>query len=288
MAHILAIGNSKGGVGKTTTTVNIAGCLAKFYGKKVLVVDCDVSSNLTQILGQDGKGNPIDPEGERKAEEFIKAMKMYLIGGDTPDRIISKCVIHTRFPNIDLLPMLPKMEAEKQAASIINIAKSEGKNTYTLFQTVFAEEQNDYDYILLDLPAGFSGLYCTNALCLADFMLIPIDSNSVSVTGSSDAIKILSNDIRPINPKVKVLGLFCNGYQDVEEWRNIYEEFSTLPKTMQVPIRVRRSQYLAKASNKCMPVCYLREKAAVCEDFDLLTQYVMRSFLDSYERKESK
>lgn len=284
MSYKLCIGNHKGGVGKTTTTINIAGTLSKYYNKKVLVVDCDVSGNLTDaFLGTTSEEECLDPDWDKKAFNLVKGMKRYVLLGESEEDLLQHCIIPTNFEGIDILPMLPIEEAEKQEDIIVSSAEKEDVNCYTLYREFLEEVEDIYDYIIFDLPAGVSGLYCMNALNAADLLLIPIDKDNDSVKGSTKIISKMMKLVRPNNPTINTLGVFCNGFKDVGQWRKILSEYEKLPTNFQVPIKIRYSEVLGAAKNVRIPVCYYREKTSVCEDYDLLTQYIMLSFNDKFE-----
>ena len=291
MANKLVIGNNKGGVGKTMSTINIAGCLSKYYGKKVLVVDCDPSGNLTSVFIRDENGEYIDPNWKDKACAFILALRNYVSTGSVTEDAVSANVVHTRFPNIDLLPIPSKDESKKGQRLIEGIAKlqneaGEETNTDIIYRQFFDDVEDDYDYIIFDLPAGVDGLYCINALCVADLLLAPISSDGDSISGGMLAIREMLNKARPNNPKIALLGLFRSGCKDVSQWRETDKLFEQLPDGYKVPVKIRYSEILIAAKNKCLPACYYREKTAACEDFVLLTEYVMRSFSDNFEGKK--
>lgn len=291
MANKLAIGNNKGGVGKTMSTINIAGCLSKYYDKKVLVVDCDPSGNLTSGFVRDENGEYIDAKWKDKACAFISALRNYVSTGSVTEDAVSANVVHTRFPNIDLLPIPSKEEAKKGQRLIEGTArlqKEEGEETNIniIYKKFFSDVEDNYDYIIFDLPAGVDGLYCINALCVADLLLAPISSDGDSLSGGILAIKEMLNKARPNNPKINLLGLFRTGCKDVSQWREIDKLFEQLPDNYKVPTKIRHSEILVTAKNKCIPACYYREKNAACEDFTLLTEYVMRSFHDNIKEKK--
>ena len=290
MAHKLSIGNNKYRIGKTTTTMNIAGCLSKYYGKKVLVVDCDLNGNLTNIFIRDKNDEYIDSEWENKAQAFISALTTYATTGSLTEDAVKANVVHTRFENIDLLP-IPSMEYAEKAEKIIEgralMKKMLGKeaNNNVIYRHLFKDVENDYDYILFDLPANFDGFYCLSALGATDLILIPVTNDYDSLRGCSSVIETINKEVRPNNSKIDVLGLFCNGYKDVSTWRGAYKKLEEFPASYIVPIKIRNSEIVASAKIKNAPVCYYRENAAVCKDYILLTEYVMRSFLDDFEKK---
>lgn len=285
MAHKLCICNHKGGVGKTTTTINIAGSLSKNKGKKVLVVDCDKSGNLTDALVDKSNTQTAHQEGhldtwEQAAFNLIKDMKRYISLGETEESIIKNAILPTEYPRIDIIPILSTSEATKQENIIINTARDEEENCFSLYKKFLEDIEDEYDYILFDLAAGAEGLYCMNALLATDYLLIPVNHDNDSVKGSIKIFEKMTNEIRSQNPKINILGVFCNGYRDVSQWRQTLDDYEALPTNYQIPVKIRFSDGLATAKNLRTPICYHRSKSNGSEDFDQLADYIMQKFGD--------
>lgn len=285
MSHKLCIGNHKGGVGKTTTTINIAASLSKNKGKKVLVVDCDKSGNLTDAFVDKSNTEAMHAEGkpdtwEVAALNLIKDMKRYISLGESEVGVIKNAIIPTDYPGIDILPILSTSDATKQEEIVIGNARNEQEDCYSLYRIFFEDIEDEYDYILFDLAAGAEGLYCTNALRAADQILIPVNHDNDSVKGSIKIFEKMMTEIRPYNQSINILGVYCNGYRDVSQWRQTIDDYEALPTNYQIPVIVRYSEGLATAKNLRIPICYHRSKSNGAEDFEALTNYVMKSFGD--------
>lgn len=285
MAHKLCLCNHKGGVGKTTTTINIAGSLSKNFGKKVLVIDCDKSGNLTDALvdksnTEEAHRNGQPDEWEKIAMNLIKNMKKCILMGETEDGMIKSSIMHTAYHGIDIIPMLPTQEATKQENSIQTVAKTEEADSEGLYKLFLEDIEDEYDYILFDLAAGAEGLYCMNALVATDQLLIPVNHDNDSVKGSIKIYNKIETEIRKKNPNIYIMGVFCNGFRDVSQWRQTISDYEALPANLQIPVRIRFSDSLATAKNLRTPICYHRSKSNGAEDFDLLAEYILQRFGD--------
>jgi chromosome partitioning protein len=178
---IIAIANQKGGVGKTTTAINLAAALAQ-RGKRVLLADLDPQANSTISFLQ--------------IEEIDLSIYDFLM--DTGLRL-DQVVRQTRVENVDLLP------------SRINLAKLEGQLIGELdapfrLKDRIARLENDYDVILIDTPPTL-GLITVNALVAATHLIIPIQSSYFALEGTDDLLDTIERIKARPNPQLEVLGV---------------------------------------------------------------------------------
>jgi len=186
MTKIIATANQKGGVGKTTSTVNLAYTLSN-EGKRVLVVDIDPQGNLTQYLNND----------PRWLDESKKTIYYTLV----EEKPLSKIIIKG---NVDLIP------------TGILLAESESKlmmdySGATVLKNALIEIQDNYDVILIDCPPTL-GMLFVNALAAAQWVLIPVKTDSLSLSGIPNLATTISKIKRKVNPALNIFGVLPTMY----------------------------------------------------------------------------
>jgi chromosome partitioning protein len=184
VSNIIAVLNQKGGVGKTTTTINVGTYLAKL-GRKVLIVDFDPQGNATSGLGLDKQGLELTSyEG--------------LFGKTETDRIVQE----TGVPGLRIIPANANL-----AAAEIELVPME--NREFLLQRVL--QGLDYDYILIDCPPSL-GLLTLNALAAANWLLIPVQTEYYALEGLGQLLAVLQRVHEGINPRLELLGVVATMY----------------------------------------------------------------------------
>lgn len=231
MGKIIAVANQKGGVGKTTTAVNLAACLG-MRGKKVLLVDVDPQGNATSGVGVNKREIAYSTYdllvGERKAEEIL---------------------LKTPFANLDILPSsLQVAGAEVELVEIPDRVNMLKKGIVHLKEV--------YDYILIDCPPSL-GLLPLNALAACDTLLVPIQCEYFALEGLSQLTGTLRQVKRMYNPTIAIEGVVLTMYdgrlnltaQVLAEIKRYYGD--KVYKTT-IPRNVR----LSEAPSYGQPVCY--------------------------------
>jgi len=179
MGKIIAIANQKGGVGKTTTSINLGSALSS-YGKKVLLIDLDEQANATIGLGF--------------SRELIDISTYDLLVLNVP---IENCIYKTNDPHLDLIPS--SMKLAKLETDILDISNKE-----LILESKLASIKNLYDFILIDCPPSL-GIISDNALFAADSVLIPVECEYFAY----DALTQMVNKINQVqaiqNQKGKTL-----------------------------------------------------------------------------------
>jgi chromosome partitioning protein len=186
MARIYALANQKGGVGKTTTAVNLGAYLAD-AGKRVLLVDIDPQANATSSLGVD---------------KYAISRTIYdlLIGAESPGRLImlTNCI------GLDLLPSSPGLAGAE--VELVDMAGRESRLRHALQQI-----RHKYDFILIDTPPSL-GMLTINALTAADGVLIPIQCEYLPLEGLTQLLHTVDLVRSSLNPDLFIRGLIMTMY----------------------------------------------------------------------------
>ena len=185
-ANIIALSNQKGGVGKTTTTVNLGVGHAN-VGEKVLLVDCDPQASLTISLGY--------PQPDKLPCTLSSLMGSVI----TDDPIIpSEAILH-HAEGVDLLPA--SIELSGMEVSLVNAMSRE-----TMLRQVLEPLKKQYDHILIDCMPSL-GMLTINALAAANSVLIPVQAQYLPAKGLEQLLHTVSRVQRQLNPKLKIDGI---------------------------------------------------------------------------------
>ncbi len=184
MAHTIAILNQKGGVGKTTTAINLAAYLAK-AGKSVLIVDFDPQGNATSGLGVD------------KMQLDATVYDVLFQNAKT-----SSVIKETNLPNVFILPANPNLAAAEVELASLDSRESQLKQ---------ALQATTYDFILIDCPPAL-GLLTVNALTAANYVLIPVQAEYYALEGLSQLLSVIQRIRQGSNPELELLGVVLTMY----------------------------------------------------------------------------
>ncbi len=197
MSEIMAIANQKGGVGKTTTTINLSAALAE-KGKRVLVIDMDPQGNTSSGLGIDKEDlkNLSNPTEDGKANTIYQLM----IGECDFD----ECVMKDVYENLDLLPANIDLSA-------IEIESIEMENKNYILADIVEKIRDDYDFVLIDCPPSLNAL-TINSMTTADSVLVPIQCEYYALEGLDQLIHTISLVKDRLNAKLYINGVVFTMY----------------------------------------------------------------------------
>lgn len=251
----IAIYNRKGGVGKSTTCLNIAGCLDTKYRKRVLVVDCDPQANITTCLTL----NSNDVETYHDIAELFSEKKeeteKYIYPVVLPDRS-NRSLVETHI-------CLLKGSKELDRVNTTNM--------YVLrdFLNMYDDK---FDYCLIDCPPSLTDV-TINVLCAADYLMIPCLSGRDGVNGYGMVVEEVNNmKDNGYNPNIRILGVFVNAIDKRYALDNYYATlWSDDFKANSFQSQVRRSSDVPNAYEFGKPVQYYKN-SKVCKDYEDLTK----------------
>ena len=216
MGKIIAIVNQKGGVGKTTTSINLAASLG-VLNKKVLLVDLDPQGNATTGVG-------IDKGGVRNSIYEVLVMKS----------TIEKAIIKTKSKNLYLVPAYLNLAGvDMELIELEKKNRSEGKkfNRVLRLKDELSKIRKKYDYILIDCPPSL-GILTTNALAASDSVLIPVQCEYFALEGIMQLINTIMLAQKKVNPNLDIEGVLLTmlttntnlGLEVVESIKGFFKE----------------------------------------------------------------
>lgn len=252
MGRIIAIANQKGGVGKTTTSINLSACLAE-KGKKVLVIDTDPQGNTTSGFGIDK--NNLD-----------NTIYELILGECT----IRDCIIRDVTNNVSVLPSNVNLAAAE--IELIGIEKKE----YILKNEV-DYVKDDYDFIIIDCPPSLNML-TINSMTTADSVLVPIQCEYYALEGLSQLIHTINLVKERLNPDLTMEGVVFTMYDSrtnlsMQVVENVKQNLSQKIYNTLIPRNIR----LAEAPSYGQPINIYDGKSAGAEAYMQLAEEVINN-----------
>lgn len=245
MSKVIAVFNQKGGVGKTTTNVNLSACIA-VKGRKVLVVDIDPQGNTTSGLGIDKKG-------------LKKTIYDVLIGEARAEEVITQTAVE----NLSIIPSSVQL-----AGAEIELTGFEEREK--MLKKALEGIKDEYQYVFIDCPPSL-GLLTINALTAADSVLIPIQCEYYALEGVGQLMNTIWLVQRGLNPDLKVEGVVLSMFDgrtnlSIQVVDEVKRYFKGMVYTTIIPRNVR----LAEAPSYGVPILMYDPKSKGAEAYEEL------------------
>ncbi|MBE6307136.1 MAG: ParA family protein [Bacteroidaceae bacterium] len=253
MGKIIAIANQKGGVGKTTTSMNLAASLA-LLDKKVLLVDADPQANASSGLGVD-----------------VRSVKCSIYECLINQDSISDAVCDSPVPGLSIVPShINLVGAELE---LLNMPQRERR-----MEALFAPVRNDYDYIIIDCSPSL-GLITVNALTAADSVIIPVQAEYFALEGISKLLNTIKIIKAKLNTRLEIEGFLLTMYDARLRLANqIYEELKGHFGRMVFDTVIQRNIRLSEAPSHGLPVAlYDSESRGSINHMQLAKELIKRN-----------
>jgi chromosome partitioning protein len=250
MPDIIAISNQKGGVGKTTTAVNIAACLAA-AGHSTLLVDMDPQSNATSACG-------LDPNN------LEASVYEALLEGKRP----TVYPLTENFPNLHILPAT--MDLAGAEYELIDLPNRD----YAL-QNALNQLETDFEYVIIDCPPSL-GLLTVNVLAVADWVLVPVQAEYFALEGLSRMILTIQRINRTKNPRLRLLGVIVTMFDGRTNLANqVVEELVRAFPDQLLSTRIQRSIRLSEAPSFGKPIIYYDSRSPGAFQYMSLSEEIL-------------
>lgn len=249
--RVIAVGNQKGGVGKTVTTINIGACLASF-GKKVLLIDMDPQANLTKSAG---------------LSEYKSSVYNLLLSNETNAQTV---IYPTKFKNLHIIPSHIDLSSAE-----IEMVPLYGREF--LLKKRLADIVQDYDFIIIDCPPSLS-LLMVNALTTAKELLIPVQAHHFALEGLSKLMDIFDIIKGEMNEDLNLLGVVVTMFDP--RTRVSKDALNTLKQNPRIKNKlfntiVHTNVKLVESGKKGLPIIYYRKNCHGSKAYTALAKEIL-------------
>lgn len=259
MSTVISISNQKGGVGKTTTCINLGASLAVME-KKVLIVDSDPQGNATSGLGLTAK---------------TRHRTLYeIIFNNAPCRV---CVHSTELNYLSIIPSSPDLVG-------MDLAMAGSVAREFILKERIASLTQEFDFILIDTPPSL-GLLTVNALCAANFVLIPLQCEYYALEGMTQLMGTVGEVQKKVNPNLSILGVILTMFDkrnrlSFQVEKEARKHFSSLTFSSKIPRNVR----LSEAPSHGKPALLYDLRSTGTQAYINLAREVMNRVLETTRR----
>ena len=252
MAKVIAITNQKGGVGKTTTAVNLSAAMA-LKGKRVLLIDTDPQGNATSGLGIDKSKNN-------------KNVYSVLINGDS----IKESIKETQIKKLHVLPS--SIELAGAEIELVNVIARE-----FVLKNAIEEVKDLYDYIIIDCPPSL-GLITINSLSAANSVLIPIQCEFYALEGLGQLVNTINLIKKKINTSLEIEGIVLTMYESRRKLsKEVAEEVRKHFKDKVYDTIIPRNVRLSEAPSHGLPIVVYDKKSVGTKSYNDLAKLVLKA-----------
>lgn len=250
MGRVIAVANQKGGVGKTTTAINLSACLAE-KGQKVLAIDMDPQGNMSSGLGLD-------------KDSIDRTVYDIIIGESNVEEVLQKEVLE----NIDILPANIDLSAAE--IELIGIDDKE-----YIIRNAIGAIKDQYDFIIIDCPPSLNML-TVNAMTTADTVLVPIQCEYYALEGLSQLIHTVNLVRERLNPNLQIEGILFTMYDartnlSMQVVENVKNNLNLKIFKTVIPRNIR----LAEAPSYGLPINLYDPKSTGAESYMALAKEVI-------------
>ncbi len=252
--RVITVANQKGGVGKTTTAINLGTALAA-VGRRVLIMDCDAQGNASTGLG-------IEPTARRKSSYDV------LVGEAT----MGEAILPTKVPNLDILP------GDENLAGVETLIHDDPRKNFKLREAfeAFRRAGARYDVVLIDCPPSLSTV-TINAMVAANAVLVPLQCEFLAMEGLSQILRTIELVRSGLNPDLEIQGVVLTMY---DKRNNLSDQVATEVRTYLgakvyqtvIPRNVR----LSEAPSFGLPAILYDHKCSGSEAYIMLAQELMQ------------
>lgn len=252
--RVITVANQKGGVGKTTTAINLGTALAA-VGRRVLIMDCDAQGNASTGLG-------IEPQARRKSSYDV------LVGEAT----MGEAILSTKVPNLDVLP------GDENLAGVETMIHDDPRKNFKLREAfdAFRRAGAKYDVVLIDCPPSLSTV-TVNAMVAANAVLVPLQCEFLAMEGLSQILRTIELVRSGLNPDLEIQGVVLTMY---DKRNNLSDQVATEVRTYLgakvyqtvIPRNVR----LSEAPSFGLPAILYDHKCTGSEAYIMLAQELMQ------------